>query len=77
MTKPPSEDERLPDERVEWRDSPARPPRWQLPGIVALERVLVRNERVAVALVRASVYRTGIELETLTVIHGDRDSTRA
>jgi len=64
---------KLRSERPEWRDTPSRPPRRQLPGVVALERVLLQSDAVAVALVRASVYRSGVELEILTVIHTRED----
>lgn len=48
-------------------------PRGTLPGIVPIERVLARNDRVAVCLTRVAAYSTGFELDLLAMITPDED----
>ncbi len=65
MTAPPHGE----GQAAEHRDD-AGPPGDELPGVVALERVLVRSAEVAVALVSASAYSRGVAVEALLVSDG-------
>lgn len=47
------------------------PPEGTLPGVVALEHVLARNERAAVCLTRLGAYPTGFALELVTFATGE------
>ena len=61
------------------RDRPtALPPWWAaprnaLPGVVALDLLLVRNSRAAVAVTRLAAYASGFEFELRVVTAGDDD----
>jgi hypothetical protein len=48
-------------------------PRGTLPGIVPIERVLARTDRVAVCVTRIAAYPTGFELDLLAMITPDED----
>lgn len=48
-------------------------PRGSLPGIVPIERVLARTDRVAVCVTRLAAYPTGFELDLLAMITADED----
>jgi hypothetical protein len=48
-------------------------PHGTLPGVVALERVLARTNRVAVCLTRLAAYPTGFELDIETMSAADQD----
>lgn len=55
-----------------------RPPWWHapsgtLPGVVALELVLARTERVVVCVARLGAYPTGFELDLVTMARGESD----
>jgi hypothetical protein len=44
-----------------------------LPGVVALERILARSDRVAVCVTRLAAYPTGFELDVVTMSADDED----
>lgn len=44
-------------------------PRHTLPGVVALEMILARSERAAVAITRLGAYPTGFELDLLVLVN--------
>jgi hypothetical protein len=48
-------------------------PRGTLPGVVALERVLARTDKVAVCLTRLAAYPTGFEFDVLTMTADDQE----
>lgn len=48
-------------------------PRGTLPGVVALDLVLARTEKVAVCISRAAAYATGFELDVITMSAQDDD----
>jgi hypothetical protein len=48
-------------------------PRGTLPGIVALERILARTDKVAVCVTRLAAYPTGFEFDIVTMSDDDQD----
>lgn len=66
---PPPEPERRRYRRPPW----TAPPEGTLPGVVALERVLARTEKVAVAITRVAAFPTGIEFELVTMWGGEEE----
>lgn len=60
---PPRPPESAPPDPPPW----VAPPRGVLPGVLAAERVVVRSDRVAICLVRFSVYPTGFEFDVLVI----------
>jgi hypothetical protein len=48
-------------------------PRGTLPGVVALECVLVRTDKVAICLTRLAAYPTGFEFDIVTMSADDQD----
>jgi hypothetical protein len=48
-------------------------PSGTLPGVVALELVIARNERVAVCVTRLGAYPSGFELDLVTMAGGEGD----
>jgi len=66
---PLEEPERL-EPRPAWRHAPSG----TLPGVVTLQLVLARTDRVAVCVTRLGAYPTGFELELVTMACGESDS---
>ncbi|MGI8623723.1 MAG: hypothetical protein ACR2NB_09620 [Solirubrobacteraceae bacterium] len=48
-------------------------PRGTLPGVVAFERVLAKNDKVAVCVTRLAAYPTGFEFDLVTMSADDQD----
>jgi hypothetical protein len=66
---PPPQEEPQRYRTPEWMSAP----NGTLPGVVALELVLARNDRVAVCVTRLAAYPTGFEFELVTMTRGDAD----
>jgi hypothetical protein len=65
-TPPPPQEEPQRYRTPEWMSAP----NGTLPGVVALELVLARNDRVAVCVTRLAAYPTGFEFELVTMTAG-------
>jgi hypothetical protein len=66
---PPLEDPERAEPRPPWWHAPSG----TLPGVIALELVVARTERVVVCVARLGAYPTGFELDLVTIASGESD----
>ncbi len=67
---PPLEEPERREPRPAWRHAPSG----TLPGVVPLQLVLARTDRVAVCVTGLGAYATGFELELVTMACGESES---